>query len=562
MALNLIQKVNALYQKIPFRFGYVLKGIYKGYQCEIVDLTSRGNYTVSVNFTRINLNPDQVLPTIEEKSKINKQLQDLKRKEYLDDPIAQEVLSVTEGNIEKLYELMYSNDRIGLNFLILIFEKIKKQFEETGITEIQEFESEEQVDYEATFEQLVNLNSNVAEYFDDPISHSLLNCVNLLQLTNTANFINSHSIEIQNREKNLLNYNRREHLHLLITAYLFIFLNQLNCQIDNNLLRSLGIRIRPNDNPETIIKVLEFFDFIKKNKDDQINNFILQLEKIDGIERIHPVNIKIRSDFIGNGPYPRKFKQPSYNVILPLPIKKAIEEPIRHYILEKIKNKIKKTKITEELKALKILEKNFLLSKRSSEFIKARIFYHKYFKEYYHELKQRQKIVENKVYYKKPIPTVIKNKIKEELIKKMKKTLKSTKEYKVLEHLANNFDDRYILTGNPDYYKIIEPYLIKYNQLLSEKIKKEKKIDTKLFQLLVKLKDDTMLFIRSSTKLTTLQKNYLLKNFDSIIRNGRSPLLSNLHEPFANIIYQIYMEYIKTRYRIINTYNKYTMKNL
>lgn len=559
MALNLIQKVNALYQKIPFRFGYIIKGIYKGYQCEIVDLTSRNNYTVQVNFTRVNLNPDQVLPAIEEKVKINKQLQELKRKEYFDDPIAQQVLTITGGNVDKLYELMYSSNVIGLNFLILIFDKIKKQFEEEDIKEIQDFELQEEIDYEATFEQLVNLNSNVAEYFDDPVSHAVLNCVNLLQLSNTSNFVNSHSIEIQNREKNLINYNRREDLHLLVTGYLFTFLNQLNCQIDNNLLRSLGIKIRPNDNPETIIKVLEFFDFIKKNQDDKINNFILQLEKIDGIERIHPINIKIRSDFIGNGPYPRKFKQPSYNVILPLPVKKAIEEPIRHYILQKIKDKIKKTKITEELKALKILEKNFLSSKRTSEFIKARKVYGKYFKEYYHELKQRQKVVENKVnevngVNKKPIPTIIKDKIKNEIIKNMKNAKKT--EYKILENLANNFDDRYILTGNPDYYKIIEPYLIKYNQLLSEKVNKGKKIDVKLYQLLNKLKSDTLEFIRLSNKLTNIQKNYLLKNFNSILANGRSILLANLHEPFANTIYQIYTEYIKTRYRIINTYNR------
>lgn len=558
MALNLIQKVNALYQKIPFRFGYIIKGIYKGYQCEIVDLTSRNNYTVQVNFTRVNLNPDQVLPAIEEKVKINKQLQELKRKEYFDDPIAQQVLTITGGNVDKLYELMYSSNVIGLNFLILIFDKIKKQFEEEDIKEIQDFELQEEIDYETTFEQLVNLNSNVAEYFDDPVSHAVLNCVNLLQLSNTSNFVNSHSIEIQNREKNLINYNRREDLHLLVTGYLFIFLNQLNCQIDNNLLRSLGIKIRPNDNPETIIKVLEFFDFIKKNQDDKINNFILQLEKIDGIERIHPINIKIRSDFIGNGPYPIKFKEPSYNVILPLPVKKAIEEPIRHYILQKIKDKIKKTKITEELKALKILEKNFLSSKRTSEFIKARKVYGKYFKEYYHELKQRQKVVENKVneVNKKPIPTIIKDKIKNEIIKNMKNAKKT--EYKILENLANNFDDRYILTGNPDYYKIIEPYLIKYNQLLSEKVNKGKKIDVKLYQLLNKLKSDTLEFIRLSNKLTNIQKNYLLKNFNSILANGRSILLANLHEPFANTIYQIYTEYIKTRYRIINTYN--TMK--
>lgn len=542
-----IQKVNALYQKIPFRFGYIIKGIYKGYQCEIVDLTSRNNYTVLVNFARVNLNPDQVLPAIEEKSKINKQLQELKRKEYLDDPIAQEVLTVTEGNVDKLYTLMYNSDHNGLNFLILIFDKIKKQFADEVI-EVQEYQQEEQIDYEATFEQLVNLNTNVAEYFDDAVSHAVLNCVNLLQLTNTSNFVNSHSIEIQNREKNVVNYNRRDDLHLLITAYLFVFLNQLNCQVDNNLLTSLGIRIRPNDNPETIIKVLEFFDFINKNQDDKIINFILQLEKLEGIERIHPVNIKITSDFIGNGPYLRKFKQPDYNIILPLPVKKAIEEPIRHYILEKIKNKIKTTKVTEELKALKILEKNFLLHKRTSEFIKARKIYATYYKEYYNELKVRQNVVENKVNKQKPIPTTIKSQIKKEILKSIKSS-KPLSHQKVLIYLANNFDNRYILTGNPNYYKIIEPYIIKYNKLLNLKVKTQRKIDAKLYQLLDKLKRDTLEFIKVSKDLTSTQKNYMLKNFDN-----------TMHMSDTTIV-EVYREYVKTRYRLINVYNKYTMKN-
>lgn len=552
-----IQKVNALYQKIPFRFGIALKGAYKGYHCEIRDLTSRGNYIVSINFTQVNLNPDQILPKIEEKPKINKELQDLKRKEYSEDPVAQQILEVTKGNIEILYKEMYNQTQIGINFLVLIFDKIKKQFEKSEIKEETLYELEEPIDYEATYEQLVNLNSNTAEYLDDPVTQSLLTCTNLLQLNSNADFVNSHSIELQNKEKSVKNYNRREHLNLLITAYFFVFFNQLSCQIDSNLLTSLGIIIRPNDNPETIIRLLEFFEYIKRNNEHKIINYIEQLEKIDNLQRIHPSVIRHRFDaIIGTTTNEQiKYKEPEYNSLLPLPIKHKIEEPIKHYILEKIEKKIKSLKDSnEELRALKILQKGFL--NKTPELIQARKDprLNKYYKVYYTELKNRQNMVEKKIVVKRNSDKDLRQIVKKDIEDRINKLKITDMTRKILVELLRNFDDkylRYVQTGNPDYANIVQPYLHKYLVLLRRKYDKNNQ-KSKTILLLNKFRHDTLKFIKESKNLKKTEIDYLIKNFDNIVRNGPTALLAKGNpSEFDDIIYKIYTEYINTRFKII-----------
>jgi uncharacterized protein YlzI (FlbEa/FlbD family) len=551
-----IQKINALFQKIPFRFGIIVSGIYKGYYGEIVDLTSTNTYVVSVNFFKINLNPDQIIPEPIEKSKINKELQDLmKYQEYKENEVAQEIISVTQGNVDILYELFKTGNKIGKNFLVLIFEKIKKQFDDEVLDEPQ-YQEEEQIDYEATFEQIVNLNQNVAEYLDDPVSHSLLMCANLLQLNNSSNFVNSHSIEIQNREPNIKNYFRSDDLHLLITAYLFVFLNQLGGQIDTNLLNSLSIRIRPNDNPETIIKLLEFFDYIKKNKEEKIIDYIMQLEKLDGLHRIHPTVIKRRVDFVRKDFVKRKsYKQADYLVLLPLEVKKAIEEPIKFYLLQKVRAQIRRTKCKSQ---------NSCKSQRISG------------KSQNKELKERQKMAEVYVYNKiknglkngSKIPkskskskSEITHKGEKELVRKMiEQEIKrnNIKTRSILEHFLKNFDNlkyRYTHIGNPEYLNVIDPYIKEYQKLIKVKSQEVHKIDERLNKLLSKLHTDTKQFIKESTQLTKQQKDYLLTNFDKISKGGKYTFLIK-----DNIQKQIYTQYILVRLKIINAYNRNTMK--
>jgi hypothetical protein len=445
------------------------------------------------------------------------------------------------------------------------------QFEE--IIEEKEFihEEENDTEYGFSFETLVNLNENTAEYLDNPVASSLFSCINLLQMNSNSNFINSHSIEIQNRELQMVGYTRREDLQFLICAYIFMFLNQLGCQINNDLLRTMNIQIRPNDNPETIIKLLEFFEYIEPKNETKISNFIQQLCKIDNIEILHPSIIKVRNDFIGNGPFPRKYLTPDYNILLLKPIKRAIEEPIKFHILQKINNRITQLKgntgqhtgqYTEQYKALLLLRTDFDPQlKKTKELIDARKNpnINKYYLEYYKELKQRQKITEYEIYNKlrKPTPKKTESRLKlkkqivQEITLKINKIKKGEIERKVLEDFLKNFDNRdlrYTQLGNPKFASIIEPYIERYTNVL----KKKRETPQLLRELLIKLRNDTLGFIKESKKLSKDEKDYLLKNFDNIIKNGRVKLIPNNTDAFNVSIYHIYMEYLRIRLSIIS----------
>lgn len=539
MANNIIQKRSALYLKIPFVYGRVCSNdIYKGYDIEIKDIDSSGFYLCSVPSVdprmRKNYRPYDILPAKDEETveKIRKELDIILDNEgYFstlnenDKPIVENIRRIFKhqrDRVIELYRYFYqpinlAEKEIAKQFLILIFDKIKKQFDllaVIGLGEDIEFNNEldDIIDEVMSFDQIQHTSFEI-EFLQTDFTSQLKNAFILLNMSSDPIFINFHLQRLENiinslELKNIPNYEP------IITAYIFIHLNETGYQINYNDL--IGIKhneiIRPsNDNPEYIINILYKLKFLnEKGKDieyykGKVEYYIHKIITYLGIEIVPSVK-RIRDiSHIKRKPIPKTINKKL--LLLPDPIKLYIKEPITWYIKDKIENKINNSVSPQIYKnLLSYFDGNSQAlkgcKKTSDEY---KLYIQPFIKEYTDRIDQTELLVKEKLKVhsnliknlKSPDKNHIKQAMKEIIKDKINSANIQEKENKILQLLLTNFDNIdkiYSLIGNPEYYDVIKKYLVEYESLLNNAIQ----LNNKIGELAFREKIDRELVIRSN----------------------------------------------------------------
>lgn len=523
MVSTLIQKRNALYLKIPFIYGIVCSNdIYKGYQVEITDIESTGFYVCRVMQAfnqRVykNYRPHDVLPDNRDQGTVEKIRSELdivlNNQGYFstlndnDIIIVEKLRSIFRGKgVTELFRYFYNpvdyNEKeIGKQFLTLIFEKIKKQFDNLAIIGMgEDIDLDDQLDdimdEVMSFDQIQHTSTEV-EYLPTEINRILRNALVLLNLPSDALFVNLHSQRLENiiQASDKIDINTYKPAPMVV-AYIFVHLNESGSQINYDDLIGIKTSELPkvgNDNPTPIIYITSKFGIIKEHDKENVEYYISIIIDHLGITIVPPV---IRKRVIA--PIKRKPIQKTVNktiLLLPQPIKEYIKEPILWYIKDKIKTKIDNyvsPQIYKDLLSYFNGNRSALrMYPKSSE--NYTLYIQPFIKEYTDRIDNTEQLVKDKLKVhsnliknlKSPEKNDIKNAIKELIKEKINSSILQEKENKILNILLANFDNTekiYSLIGNPNYYDVIKKYLIEYENALNGAIQLNNKIGELAFR--------------------------------------------------------------------------------
>lgn len=548
MVNPIIQKVSALYLKIPFMYGVVCcNDMYKGYDIEIVDIDSNGFYSTrimqSVNQRLYkNYRPQDVLPSNKDQNTIEKIKNELdiilNNQGYFntlnekDIPIVERIRSVFKGkNVTELYNYLYNpvneiQKEIGKQFLVLMFEKIKKQFEMFDIIEDNNYIDNEidiAVDELMSFDQLQHTSDEI-EFLDTELTRKLKNALVLLNMPSDALFVNLHSQRLENTIKgseiNVISYEP------IVVAYIFIHLNESGSQINYSDL--IGIKnnefIRSgNDNTKSIIDIMIKLGFLDPKEQDNVEYYKNKIIDYLGIVIVPPVTRVRKIAQVKRKPIQKTINKKI--LLLPQPIKEYIKEPILWYIKDKIKDKISMSVSSQIYKDLlnyfngdtKALKK---YPKTSENYI---TYIQPFIKEYTDRIDNTEQLVKDKLKVhsnlvknlKSPEKNDIKQAIKEIIKDKIKSSVLQEKENKILTLLLENFDNTekvYSLIGNPEYYDIIKNYLKDYENALNGAIQ----LNNKIGEIAFRERIDHELVVKS--------------NMDKVIKQVKNEYIQKLHD--------------------------------
>ena len=365
--------------------------------------------------------------------------------------------------------------------------------------------------------------SDELEYLENTFSKPLRTACEQLSLNYSPDFVNSHSMRMENiiNTNHILFYELQE-TNLLITAYLFMYYYEMDIQIAYQLLPFQGYLQTANSDPRSIVDILLTFEFLKKQY-NKISPFDLIIHYIDAFANAMGVKVEIKQKQTkslkksilmvvekkrGDGTgyrHKKSGKVPESVVLLKPEVQESIRIPILNYMLKRVNNRIdniysstysasihslstnRQREILLELsnyfKDNRALNRNELFSKfKKSEELN-------FVKDYLSEYNDRIKLTESEVTVKQKTHknrlTAIGSPLKREIVNSIQDTVRkhlkelnaidiAKNEYNILLQFSedlSNPDLLYTHLGNPDYVKIIEPYLLSYEKAVSEKMK-------------------------------------------------------------------------------------------
>lgn len=385
------------------------------------------------------------------------------------------------------------------------------------------------------FEENLKRKYQEPEYIIQPKDNLFFRASEICGLPINPEFINSHSQIIENYTRSYFKQSRsynENHNYAIVTAYIFIYFNQMGKQILHEILDSLKIKITNNYDPESIINLMLYHSFLKKSDTTLVIDYISKILNIEKITLHKPGNFKQRL-IKGSGADPRTYKNlPKPMLLNEFQIRKTIEEPIKYDIAEKIKFRLiqlNKGGTIDEIESLTDLQ--YYFSNPQEKKLKYNKYQQVYLSEYNKRLNnfenEYSKMMKKKSSLLKKISSPVKNEInkkffiniKKEISEKIKNDKDKLYEYNVLQYFLNKFDKPeliYTLLENPKYAGVIKPYIVEYEKTLNETILKNKKASLEKI-----VKQQNLDSIENQQKLNILRETS--NNIRSIINASYNP---------------------------------------
>lgn len=382
-----LQKQSSLINKLPFKYGIICDGNYKGYLCEIIDISSRNVYkcrtSINSGYTTFELSPYQIIPEKKERSKIidileivltsddyytsaSKNPEELKTVDYM-----RKNFKDAEVASKFMYESWYSplnilNDNslqksLGTAFLNIMFLMIKKKVDDIKLEGPKELDESiqndiEMIDMVKSYNHQEQLGLEDTELIKSPLLNAFQYLWTILGVSVDYQFLNIHINELSGIIDRY-NYNNMEEIDekFFMVAYIFIYYNKLDIQLPYELLAPLNIRVSQNNDPISIVDTmvkLEFFD-------DQNFEYCLSkvvtcidfIKKDQNYEIKVPKNLKTKSKFFEKRQDKAKVtsgvskKRYNHKVPISVPLidpitKKAVDVYVTEYMISKVQDKI------------------------------------------------------------------------------------------------------------------------------------------------------------------------------------------------------------------------------